>query len=84
MKIDLRLFSIVLQVKRGAEFGIAGQYAASLVYGLGIGQAIGRAIGGFAVDHVPINKIVMISCVSILCGVTIDVGIYFPSYTGKA
>ena len=72
-----------MQVKRAAELGISGQYAASLVYAFGIAQAVGRTLGGVAVDHVPFNSIAMCTGIMIICGVAIDVSIFITSYIGK-
>ena len=74
---------VLFQVKRALDFGISPQFASSLVYGMGIGQAMGRALGGVAVDHIPLNKIAMCSITLILAAIATEVSIYLPSYIGK-
>ncbi|XP_072031857.1 monocarboxylate transporter 9-like [Amphiura filiformis] len=70
-------------VKRALDFGISPEYAASLLYGMGIGQTIGRTLGGVAVDHMPFNKIAMTVVLLILGGIATDVSIFATMYIGQ-
>ena len=77
-------FFYFLQARRALDFGMSRSSASSLVYGFGLGQAVGRTLGGVSMDHIKMNRLAMSSLTLFLCGVATIVSIYLRSYVGKS